>query len=367
MIRPHDVLDLLARTRPARLDPPGQGDPRSIAAGLVLGEPGPFRVRHARRTVLMSAGGAAVAVTAVAAGVAVTRRGPTPVPQPTSLPMLPSLTASGVLLAAADRNAATPVPRGRYLVLRTESGFAASVKAGTRAYTMFGRTLSEYWVAQSAEDRSWAMSQSLAAVPVTPADMAAWQRAGSPPVVKAIRPKPVELATVAGKTEGSEALVGIGDRTLTIEQLGEVPTEPAALRALLLADHPGDGSAVEPDQWLFHAGSLLLGTPVSNAVRAAAFRLLAGLPGVRSLGALRDLDGRTGQAITFRSDSAVRGVFEYRLFISPKSGQAVSREERAIRPRGDWSWLRPGAIVTYSLVLTSTATDENPPQPDVVG
>jgi hypothetical protein len=110
----------------------------------------------------------------------------------------------------------------------------------------------------------------------------------------------------------------------------------------------------------------VIGLPVSNPVRAAAYRLLAELPGVRDLGAVRDVRGRAGQAVAFVEDDPRSGSFEVRLIIDVHTGQALAQERRAVQPRGRWSWIAPGTLVGYQAVLFSGTTDANPPKVDIV-
>lgn len=120
------------------------------------------------------------------------------------------------------------------------------------------------------------------------------------------------------------------------------------------------------DQWLLTvAASVVIDLPVSNEVRAAAYRMLATLPGVRGLGVVHDMHGRPGQAVAFAQDSPGNGRFEVRLIIDPDTGQALGKEMRAVEPRGPWSWIAPGALSTYQLVLVSKNTNDNPPTVDV--
>ncbi|GAA3241958.1 hypothetical protein GCM10020216_068250 [Nonomuraea helvata] len=66
--------------------------------------------------------------------------------------------------------------------------------------------------------------------------------------------------------------------------------------------------------------------PVSPQVRAASYRILADLPGVRSLGELTDPLGRKGQAFT-RTGEGSEGVATSRIVIDPVSGLPLAKEE----------------------------------------
>jgi hypothetical protein len=75
-----------------------------------------------------------------------------------------------------------------------------------------------------------------------------------------------------------------------------MPTDPAALRALLLPSPPPSPGMT--DQKLFEEARSLLGwQPIPPAVRAGLFRMLAGLPAVRVLGPGTDALGRHGTVV----------------------------------------------------------------------
>jgi hypothetical protein len=377
MSRTRDIIDLLARSRPDRLDPsPDHTDRLDEAVAAIMADRTATVSdtvtcqRRTRRAVLTTVGVTAAVAAVAVVGVAVAPHGGGPGTAATTGPQAASGDVNRLLLAAAERNAAAPAASGRYLNLQTEYGAAMPAAAGGR-YTMVQRTLSQYWLASPGAGRSWVMSQSLGAKPATADDEAAWRRAGAPAVVEVTRPKPARLSIAPGKVSGNPVdprrLFGIGNQSMTLAELGKLPTDPAALRDALLARFDGGGGDMPTDrsQWLLGVtASLLVDMPASSAVRAAAFRLLADLPGVRGLGAVRDVRGRAGQAVAFVQDSPVIGSFEVRLIIDPDSGQALGQERRAVRPLGPQSWIAPGDLATYQMVVAETYTNDNPPRVD---
>lgn len=116
------------------------------------------------------------------------------------------------------------------------------------------------------------------------------------------------LAHRAGRTSylGDKQAPGpgrfsIGTRNLTWDELGRLPTTPAALSALLerYAD-PGP----DPSEGIYATIGDLLVAPASPQVRTALYRVAAALPGVRLLGAAVDGEGRAGTAVE-RGDGTV--------------------------------------------------------------
>ena len=70
------------------------------------------------------------------------------------------------------------------------------------------------------------------------------------------------------------------------------------------------------------AAYLLMAEPVPPAVRVAAYRMLAGLPGVRAAGAVTDPLGRRGVAVEM---AGAPGTSD-RLVVEPSSGRLLVRE-----------------------------------------
>ncbi|MER7890179.1 CU044_5270 family protein [Micromonospora sp. NPDC094482] len=384
MSRSTDVLDLLAKARPARLDPPSnRGEHTADAVAAIVAGASPVEAqarpeRHRRstrpRVALLGALGAAAVVTTVAVAVSVTGPGDAPRRAPGAAPTVASpatqtpMDSSRLLLVAAERSDSVPPAGGRYLTIQTESGSAVPVKSAGGGYTMFAKSGGQYWLARSSTDHSWVFAQSLGATPATPADEDAWRRSGSPAVVRVTKPKPFDLQIAPGKIQGNTVdaahLFALGDRNVSQAQLDALPTDPGALRDALLSRFHGGGSDLptDRDQWLFTvAANVVIDLPVSNEVRAAAYRVLAALPGVRGLGVVHDMHGRPGQAVAYTQDSPGNGRVEVRLIIDPDTGQALGKELRAVQPRGRASWIAPGALFAYQLVLVSEGTDDNPP------
>ncbi len=389
MSRSPDVMDLIARARPARLDPPpnrGGHTAQAIAdimatapatAPATEGVVAPRRIRRPRplRVAFFGTVGA-VAAAAVVMAVAGPGAAPRGAPDTAAGVASPSSDASldskRLLLVAAERSENAPQANGRYVTMQQESGHAVPVDAAEGRYVMFEKIGSQYWLARSGADSSWAFTQPLGAAPATPADEGRWRRDGSPAVMKVTKPKPHDLKVAAGAVEGwkidPDHYFALGDRNVTRAQLDTLPTDPAALRDALLSRYytGGDTDTGTGDEWLFGtAGRLVIDLPVSNEVRAAAYRMLAAMPGVRGLGAVQDLHGRRGQAVAFAGSTSPGNGLEERLIIDPDTGRALAREIRVVdrggEPRGDCSWMAPGALCLYDLVLASGSTNDSPP------
>ncbi|MFI5893662.1 hypothetical protein ACIA5D_26505 [Actinoplanes sp. NPDC051513] len=80
-------------------------------------------------------------------------------------------------------------------------------------------------------------------------------------------------------------------------------------------------------------------------MRAAVYRMLADVPGVRLIGDVRDQTGRPGVALGYRRNGS-----EARLIVGASQGCALADE----------SW-HGGTLLSYRVIVETAYTDENPP------
>ncbi|MBB5774414.1 CU044_5270 family protein [Nonomuraea jabiensis] len=236
---------------------------------------------------------AAVAVSAVMAGgfVAVPLLGGTGV-QTAAVPE-----ADAVLAAAADRLAAQPPGTGAWW--RREMVQVARMKTAT--YTVEQRVRDVLWASRQ---RGYRTQRGLvSAKPLTPTDAQAWKDAGSPDLCD---------GCLSGKTYFTPL-------KMTTKPVTELPTEPEALKAEMLRANDKE----TPEAWLWGASKwLLLDVESTPATRAALYRVLAGLPGVRVENDVTDIDGRTGVALTYGEAPTCQ-----QIIIDRDSGQLLAIQE----------------------------------------
>ncbi|MET7392436.1 CU044_5270 family protein [Dactylosporangium sp. NPDC005572] len=297
------IMRSLAEARPSRLT--AGPTPDDVSAIMSYPRPPARRRTPSRRLVLAGAGLAAVA--AVTAAVALRPDAPAPVPDTVAGQSAPSSAQAetNLLLVAAQHNDAKPVESGRYWVVRTEHGMP--------------RTTDEQWLATRAGDPSVAYIRG---------PSGGW----------AARP-------MQGHTADNNFLVAGLPRSAAA--LAALPTEPGALKARLLDWYAEKGSGENRDEFLFYAGAgLVLDLPVPAPVRAAAYRMLAQLPGIATLGPVTDALGRNGVAVAYsrRGDSGAVG--QQRLVIDPATGAALALE----------SWTN-GVRQSYGAVLAARWSD----------
>ncbi|GIF25938.1 hypothetical protein Ate02nite_86680 [Paractinoplanes tereljensis] len=360
-------MKVLAEARPDQLDPSGT-PPMPVP---VWERTAP--ARRFRAALLVPAG--ALAAVAVAVVVAVSVQKPAGHTPDAAMPDRP-LTASQLLLTAAEHSSTDAYGSGKYLVIRTEDGSTITVGTGTATYEMTSKSSYETWFSRSGKEPNRVISTRLGMTPLTPADDAAWRAAGSPHQVLVGKPLPsgelgkgYPVSIDGGKRQvdsyDDPEIYAFGNDNVTLRDLEKLPADPAALKARLLKSFDGGGSDMPTDkqEWLLSVTSgLLVDLPVSGQVRAAGLRLIATLPGVRSLGAVTDHSGRPGQGFAFTTGNATYGSIEQRFVIDTATGRALGRETRVVKPAGTTVRLDPGSVLAYTVVLEQRTTDEAPPK-----
>jgi hypothetical protein len=224
--------------------------------------------------------------------------------------------AQVVLLAAAVR-AESAQTSGTYWHVRSMSKTTLPQRFGHGAnrYTLEQMSVTEKWTTHGGRNwlgrREWVR-------PKTPEDEAAWRRDGSPSTwcmgeTDTEPPEPICLHTVPGTASvtrfGEDTFQLTEGHKLTFGQLQRLPEDPDALRAWLvgIARHdldPSASAAVVDLNVANELSDLLVDFPVPPGVRAAAFRALADMPNVASIGPMRDELGRAGVGI----EIGTRGV-----------------------------------------------------------
>ena len=189
--------------------------------------------------------------------------------------------------------------------------------------------------------------------PATPQDQAAWQADGSPrdwlrPLGKRdgkwyylktpTAPRPV--FTTGQQTNGAVANA-VGDASpLTMAKLAAFPADPAKLKALMIRYVNQDyrlvggipkGSTM--DQELMGEAINLLQAPLRPAVKSAVYQVMAGLPGSKTLGLMRDPLGRTGYGVVIAATRMVKDADlppatqgAAVLIVDPSSSQLLATE-----------------------------------------
>jgi hypothetical protein len=235
---------------------------------------------------------------------------------------------------------------------------SAAAPAGYR-YAIFTRDLNEACLENPRPGwpggTTGGFSQSFGARPASPADAAAWRRAGSPDHWKAWYAR----QTISGQP---------GPRQPTGSKTGQdpwgsdasLPADPAKLRAVFLAHPPPYFYSSNPtqthptqSQGLTSAALTVMNGPVTPAVRAAAFQVLAGVPGIVMKPGVRDPEGRVGTAVWLNGNGQAA---EWSI-VNPATGSLLDYEEVALRPVAG---APAGTVLDYTAFVSARWTNTPP-------
>ncbi|MEV4513578.1 CU044_5270 family protein [Dactylosporangium sp. NPDC049525] len=363
-----DVMQLLTDARPRRLEPDDRPDPAAFTAHP---RPAAGRRRSVPRRLALAGALPAVAAAAVAALVLTSGGGTDPVTGPTgpgttAVAAQPDSARELLLVAAEKTDAGGAATSGRYWVRVQEHGERKEVGPAGGRYGIAARFQIERWQATGAGDPTVDVQQDLGAVPVTAADEAAWKADGSPdrwtetgpagtkPIVRTTAPGPRIVRPLRGGP-----LLMIAGQPVTTADLAGLPTEPAALKAWVTARLRQGGGTESDAVALFYAGrDLVAELPVTAAVRSAAYRMLADLPGVDFLGVVQDRQGRSGMAVAYtrRGDG---GWGQQRLIVDPGTGRALAQESWFLGSGG--AAAATGTLMSWTVQVSSRYTDDAAP------
>jgi hypothetical protein len=391
-----DLMRRVAAVRPGHLDPDGPVDGRTRSLELTEAMTATREVCGTRRSVrpiwslgLVGIGAAAALVVATTAiGPRDDRPGPASGTNGTGTNGAgtngagTTLNARAVLLAAADGADRQPARTGAWWHTVSLQRTYLRVTAPTGPYVVALREREEGWTPSAVRKQQWSRTQDLGAVPATPADRAAWQRAGSPQHIPAKLPvaggadggagaKPLIVTMTPRAPQTSHQPLVDGDkvfwlgRNVTMKDLRGLPDSPQGLKRRLLRSYEGHSteSATEKmsaNDWLFQVSAGLITTmPVTPRVRGAAFRMLAGLGTVTATANVTDAEGRTGTAVTITNHNKF-GVQQRRLIIDTAHGRALADETVVVAPGATSAGLSPGPGWTSGTVLTAEWTNLAP-------
>ncbi|MFC4912411.1 CU044_5270 family protein [Actinomadura gamaensis] len=379
-----DAMRMLAEARPDELNPglPVEAGTRERElARARLGTPADTQAhdqagtrRRAFRPV-WGLGLAGIAAAAVAAAVLVAPGGhDAPAKTPGSgAPQ--ALDGRTILLTAAESADRQPGGAGAFWHVTRLTREYVRVGDAADPYTVIAESRSENWTPNAPTGAQIARSQDLGARPATPADKVAWSKAGSPtswvqkiPASKGGAYKPRPLSASPGKPSTSRTPLRRGEifwlgRNVTMKDLRGLPADPKALKKALLRWYEGhgteaDGQKSTADEWLFDvARGLLTDMPVTPKVRAATFRLLAGLPSVASLGRVTDAQGRPGVAIGLTRPTPAGDVLQTRLIVDASAGRALGEAEVLVKRSDRFPGVPAGSVLNSATVTAEwTAT-----------
>ncbi|MGW6501686.1 CU044_5270 family protein [Nonomuraea angiospora] len=256
-------------------------------------------------------------------------------------------TPGQLLNAAAAKLAAQPQGSGRYWWLETEHVRRGK---GGEGFLVEERGKDVLVLGRDGDGYTW--YEAVSARPYGAEAAEAWNRAGSPKLCPARDCDP-NLRFYPQRTLEKYLTLALGWQP-TLDELLALPREPNALRTELLR-HVSLGYDKGPDDWVREAGlRLVTDVPATPGTRAAAYRMLAALPGARVLDDVRDPAGRRGVTLQLRVNDVVR----VQLVIDPESGEL--RASQQVAPiRG----LPQGAAAVATIVVRAGWSDARPVPP----
>lgn len=278
---------------------------------------------------------AVLAAAALATGIAVVNR---PAPPPPPAPA-PALAAPRTILTDAAQRAQDAPRRGRFMHVTGTTGRVVHVDSAGGYDLVRVDSVQSVQPADGRPGEGWlAIGESGSSVrPLTAADAAAYAKDGSP-----------DATTVPGADHPLHPDLA-GDSGYQ----GELPVDraPAGLPA------PPD-----PQGWLFRQGTELLDTftdVVSGGDRAAIYRMLAGLSGVRTLDAAADPLGRPAVGLSYTEQTPRYGLIDWQVYLGAGSDRITYTQAVVRQPGPANASLRPGAV-QYSTAVTSVTWSDKP-------
>ncbi|MDT0461906.1 CU044_5270 family protein [Streptomyces gibsoniae] len=376
-----DVMQVLADARPDALDPSRLVDPvrqREDLARIVAGATDDraahdlaSRRRGSGFRLLGAAGLAAVAASVVAV---TTLHWQAPAERPAAQPRSSAGTKGAGAgadvrvdghfeLLSAARKAETSAAEGTYWQTTTRSEHVDVGGENGQLFAVRSTSTDEWSVGVRPATRSLMVSGlNSVTEPRTAADEARWHAAGSPGTVR------VEVANTSGtgmmgytmgtrrpmvmRTNIDDRIHAVGPRNVTYQDLRELSAISGELRQYLERLHAEDNGAGTGDSaWMLRQAADLVTMPVKPAVRAAAYRVMADLPGVRVVARVTDPLGRQGVGVefpgTFRTPL---GSTRQQLVVDPFTGALLSEEAVLVEPsaRAEAAGLDAGTTVNYA-------------------
>lgn len=356
-MRDSEALELLERANPLpeeEMPSPRSSEALALRQRILLTKVTPplQATRHRRgrrRGPLLAATAALVALAAV-------------VTLPRALPeehLGASPAAAAVLERAADAASAYDSATGRYAYTKAQTLYAVTA-ADAPPFSALIPRLRETWVAADGSGRI--VETTGEPIFLGTRDRARWLAAGSLPLASG---RARDDRVRAHYDPVSDELLAVDPSDLSLKELDQLlsavpqlPADPTRLGRLIRAYAEYKDPPVEAA--IFNQISGLLHSPLASAeLRAALYRVLASVDGVRLGGERRDSAGRLGTVIT---SPAGYGEHVRHLLIDPDTG-AVLAEEEVLTKRVSWIDGKPGDVVGAIVVLEQGWVDSTEARP----
>jgi hypothetical protein len=181
-----------------------------------------------------------------------------------------------------------------------------------------------------------------------PADKAAWLAEGSPD----LHVQPLRDTTFGPTPPGvAPGTPQAGPGSLYYQNVDVLPTDAGALRRIIDDRAAAGGGSTDYERFTI-VGDLLRETVAAPQVRAALYRVAAGLGGVELIGSMTDRAGRTGTAVAMTSDSSSRGLERRILIFDPQTSMLLAEEDVLLHKVG-YLDATPPIVIGYDTYLIS--------------
>lgn len=376
-----DVMKVLADARPDELDPSRLPDParqRQDYARIVTETvEGPVARRRGGFRPLATVAFAAVTASVVVAVGTFDRQAsddrPTAQPRPSAGTRTPGaagkVSVDGhIELLSAARKAESSSAGGTYWQTTTQSQYVDVAEAHGQFFAVRDTSTEKWSVGVRPSTESLMVSGlDRQAGPRTAADKARWQAAGSPRTVE------IESESAGGtgkrayklgtgrptvlRTNLDDKIYGFGTGNVSYKDLQALPAtsdELGRYLGKLYAQAKGtdgaEGGTSGRSTWILRQAGDLVTMPVKPAVRAAAYRVMADLPGVRVVGQVTDPLGRQGVGVEYPGTyHGPLGTTKQRLVIDPATGAMLGDQLLLVTPtaRATSAGLKAGTTLNY--------------------
>ena len=286
---------------------------------------------------------AALVIVGISAAIAGCGSGVAHVTQPATTSSLNLRSARTLAESVAGRATSPDAPDtpGAPVRYRTIEYSAVVANAGTpgsfTAFVLISRT-------RTIESSSAASIDTFADGPpafTTSTDRARWKAAGSP----SLAPAP-SGGQVLSMPPGQFSFLPQGS-TLTYRQASSLPGTPQAFSARLLGHlRPFAGPNPPASLVLEALGYLIATAPLTTAARAAAWRVLAALPGLHLCGSGVDLAHRHGLGLCADAGGAAE------ILVDASTGSVLAVEDRLLRPSPMYPMVSDGSMISSVTFLS---------------
>ncbi|MEV1065205.1 CU044_5270 family protein [Streptomyces sp. NPDC050263] len=259
---------------------------------------------------------------------------------------------------------------GAYWQLTTRSASIGVIAEPVSGFSVLS-TETQQWSygVKSGTESLWVSGIDDSTQPRTARDRQRWQAAGSPQ----------ELTLAGGGISGGklglriesasesqptttrinvgDEIAALGADNVTYADLQKLPGDSTKLKAYLagLYKEDGDSEISDRTEWMWQQAAGLIGLPVTAEVRAAAYRVIADLPGIVSLGEVTDPLGRKGVGFALpASDTPDYGAVRSELIVDPNTGAMLSEQRTVTEPNA----AAAAAGVTAGTLVNYTATEK---------